>query len=52
MRGDSDDGDLSFLRPVAPEEPVGGWRVLLNVSLENFLLRIVGVFQGVEDVGL
>lgn len=52
MWGNGDDGDLPRIRAIAPEDPVGGRRVLLHVGLENFLLRIVGVFQGMKEVGL
>ncbi len=52
MRSNGDEGDLAFLRSVAPEKPVGGRGVLLNIGLEDFLSRIVGIFQRVEDVGL
>ena len=52
MRGDREDGHLSPLWPVAPEDSIGGRSPLLNVRLENLLLWTVGIFQGVENVGL
>ena len=34
---DSKNGDLLFLRTVAPKEPVSGGRVILSVGFKNFL---------------
>ena len=36
MRFDSDDCDVTALRPIHPEYSAGGWSVVLEVRLENF----------------
>ena len=50
MRRYGDNGDLTFLWPVAPEEPVGTWRLVLHVRFENFRFLIVRMFDRVVFV--
>ena len=52
MRGDRQNGDLASVGAVTPEQPVRRRRTLLNVGLEDALLRTVRVFQRMERVGL
>lgn len=52
MWRDCKDGDLSPLRTVTPEHPIGPGRVVLHVGLEDLLPLVVGVRQRVVFVGL
>jgi len=52
MRCDGDDSDLAFFRAVAPEDPVGARRAVLNVGLENLGVRIIRVLNRVVFVCL
>jgi hypothetical protein len=45
MRRYGDNGDLTFLWPIAPEEPVCARRLVLDVRLENFRFLIVWMFD-------
>jgi hypothetical protein len=50
MTRDGEDRDLPLLRPVAPEDAVGGWRGLLGVRFEDVFT--VGPRERLEPVGL
>ena len=52
MRRDGDDCNLALLWAIAPEDSVGTGRAILNVRLEDFRVRVVGVLDGVVFVCL
>ncbi len=37
MLGDGDDRDFFFVRPIEPENSIGGWGFILSIGLEDFL---------------
>ena len=45
-------GYFTFLRAIAPEDPVRGWGVLLGICLENFLILLIRIWDRGELVGL
>ena len=47
MRRDGDDCNLALLWAIAPEDSVGTGRAILNVRLEDFRVRVVGVLDRV-----
>jgi hypothetical protein len=51
MRGDRENCNLTLVWTVAPEYAIGAGRLVLNISLENRLLRVVGMFQRFVFVG-
>ena len=46
MRRNCNDRHLAFLGPIAPEDVMGGGRVLLGVGFKDLLGWMVGVFNG------
>jgi hypothetical protein len=48
--GDGDDGELSGFGTIAPEHAIGAWSAILDVGLEDLLLWMKGVREGVVFV--
>ena len=47
MRRNGDNRNLAFLSAVAPKNPIGAWRAVLDVRLKNLSSRIIGIFDRV-----
>jgi hypothetical protein len=52
MGGDRNDRELAFLGPVTPKHYVGAGSAVLDVGLEHFFLRVQGIAQGGEGMGV
>lgn len=52
MRRYGDNREITFARPVAPEDPVGCRSVLLRISNEHFLISMVRMRNGCEFMSL
>lgn len=51
MWRDGDDRNFFFVRPIEPENSIGGWGFILGVSLKDFLSiwpRESAIFMGVQ----
>ena len=52
MGRDGDDGDLFFLRAIAPEYAVRSGRLVLRICLKDLFLSIEGIGERIVFVGL